>query len=190
MSPFAPMAGAVLDPAGTGLMASDAGLAADVLTHLEAQLASARGLLQIVLDQGAAIRRRDVPAVVALTGVLQTEMARRQTIEAERARLLERAAARLGIAAGAVTLTLMGQLLDPAAAALAQERSAELRGLLEVIQREHHCNRALMSQELAFLDHLLRLSGAGDSSYDAAGDRAMLRPAAARGPHRVLDLEC
>jgi hypothetical protein len=166
----------------------DALLSADVLTHLEVQVASVRSLLSVVLDQGAAIRRRDVPAVVTLTGVLQGEMARRTSIEQERARLLERAGARLGIAAGAVTLTLLAQLMEPGAAALALERSGELRGLLEVVQREHHCNRALMSQELAFLDHLLRLSGAGDSGYDAAGDRATVRPGAARGPHRVLDV--
>ena len=170
--------------------AGDAMLSADVLTHLEIQIASARGLLQVVLDQGAAIRRRDVPAVVQLTGVLQAEMARRTTIEQERAQLLARAGARLGIAASAVTLTLLTELMQPGAAALALERSAELRGLLEVIQREHHCNRALMSQELAFLDHLMRLSGAGDAGYDAAGDRATMRPAVAAGPHRVLNIEC
>ena len=55
---------------------------------------------------------------------------------------------------------------------MARERSSELRGLLEETQREHHVNRALMSQELAFLDHLLRLAGAGgDTVYDRAGDR-------------------
>jgi hypothetical protein len=178
------IAEAIAPPAG------DAMLSADVLTHLEVQIAAARGLLQVVLDQGAAIRRRDVPAVVQLTGVLQAEMARRTTIEQERARLLARAGARLGIAASAVTLTLLTELMQPGAAALALERSAELRGLLEVLQREHHCNRALMSQELAFLDHLMRLSGAGDAGYDAAGDRATMRPAAAAGPHRVLNIEC
>jgi len=32
---------------------------------------------------------------------------------------------------------------------MARERSSELRGLLEETKREHHVNRALMSQELA-----------------------------------------
>lgn len=167
----------------------DAGLSADVLTHLEVQLASARGLLQVVLDQGAAIRVRNVPAVVTLAGVLAAEMERRGSVEAERTALLERAGARLGIAAGTVTLSLLTELMDPASGALAQERSAELRGLLDVVAREHHVNRALMTQELAFLDHLLRLSGTGDSGYDAGGDRSITR--AARGPrtHRILDME-
>lgn len=166
----------------------DAVLTEDVLSHLEVQLASARGLLQIVLDQGAAIRRRDVPTVVTLTSTLQGELARRRTIEDERSRLLERAGIRLGITAGSVTLTLLTDLMEPEAAAHAQARSAELRGLLEVVQREHHVNRVLMTQELAFLDHLLRLAGAGDAAYDSAGDRSTMR-SAARGPHRVLDLE-
>ena len=41
----------------------------------------------------------------------------------------------------------------------AWERSAELRGLLGQIAREHGINRALMRQELAFLAHLTRLIG-------------------------------
>ncbi len=171
------------------LARSDSGLSDDVLTHLEVQLASARGLLQVVLEQGSAIRDRDVPAVVTLTGVLQAELQRRASIELARAALLQRAGARLGIAASAVTLNLLAELMDPASAALAQERSAELRGLLEVVAREHHVNRALMTQELAFLDHLLRLSGAGDSGYDAAGDRAISRAARGQRAHRVLDME-
>ena len=75
-------------------------------------------------------------------------------------------------------------------AALAQERSAELRGLLDVVAREHHVNRALMTQELAFLDHLLRLSGLGDSGYDCRRrslDHA--RALAARAPTAILDME-
>ncbi|HZU40184.1 MAG TPA: flagellar export chaperone FlgN [Solirubrobacteraceae bacterium] len=167
----------------------DAVLSADVLAHLEEQLTSVRGLLQVVLEQGAAIRERDVPAVVTLTGTLQGELARRRTIEEERTRLLERAGTRLGVDAGSVTLTLLTDLMEPRAATLAEAKSAELRGLLEVVQREHHVNRALMTQELAFLDHLLRLAGAGDAGYDAAGDRANIRPGAVRGPHRVLDVE-
>jgi hypothetical protein len=168
---------------------SDAVLSTDVLNHLDAQLNSARGLLQVVLDQGAAIREHNVGAVVTLTGLIQNELTRRRTIEDERSRLLARAGARLGISAGAVTLPLLTDLMDPQAAALALERSAELRGLLEVVQREHHCNRALMTQELAFLDHLMRLAGAGDSSYDAAGDRATVRLGTPGVQHRVLDLE-
>jgi hypothetical protein len=162
-------------------------LAAEVLAHLEAQLASVRGLLQVVLEQGAAIRGRDVPAVVTLTSVIQGELQRRQALEHQRLQLLARAGVRLGVGGGAVTLSALCQLMDPSAATLAEGRSAELRGLLELVQREHHVNRALMSQELAFLDHLLRLSGAGDTSYDAAGDRATVRPAAP-GAHRVLDV--
>ena len=38
----------------------DTVLTSDVIAHLEAQLVSARRMLQIVLDQGVAIRQRDV----------------------------------------------------------------------------------------------------------------------------------
>jgi hypothetical protein len=167
----------------------DAQLTAEVLTHLETQIASGQELLGVVLAQGAAIRERNVQQVVVLTSALQTELQKRTSLELERAQLLERAGARLGIGAGAVTLERLTALMDPSSAAHALARSAELRGLLEVVQREHHVNRALMNQELAFLDHLLRLSGTGDAAYGATGERASVRPMAPGATRRVLDLE-
>lgn len=168
----------------------DALLTSDVIAHLDTQLTSARRLLQIVLEQGAAIRRRDVQAVVTLTGLMQVELQRRALIERDRARLLERAGARLGVPAGAVSISLLLTIMDPVQAQTAGSCSAELRGMLEEIQREHHVNRVLMNQELAFLDHLLHLAD-GDRrlGYDAAGDHS--RPDGRRlaGRHRVLDLE-
>ena len=65
---------------------TDAIFTGDVLAHLDAQLVAARRLLQVVLEQGAAIRRRDVKSVVALTGILQAELQRRQLLDAERMR--------------------------------------------------------------------------------------------------------
>jgi hypothetical protein len=167
---------------------ADQSLGSDVLEHLDAQLKSVRSLLAVVLEQGLAIRNRDVQNVVTLTGVLHAELHRRQLIEGERARLLERAGARLGVSAGSVTLSLLEALMDPVAAHTARAKSAELRGLLEVVQREHHVNRALMNQELAFLDHLLRLAGSPDLVYDSTGDRPAVRGAATSG-HRVFDVE-
>lgn len=168
----------------------DLALTNDVIAHLEAQLVSARRVLQIVLDQGAAIRHRDVQNVVALTGLLQAELQRRALIERDRARLLERAGARLGVAATTVTIGMLDAVMDPQRAGEAHARSAELRGMLEEIQREHHVNRALMNQELAFLDHLLRLSDADRHlGYDAAGDHNRMTAPRFTSRHRVLDVE-
>jgi FlgN protein len=167
----------------------DAVFTGDVLAHLDAQLIAARRLLQVVLEQGAAIRNRDVRGVVQLTGVLQAELQRRQLLETQRLHLLQRAGTRLGVPGGSVTLALLETLMDPESALLAGARSAELRGLLETVQREHHVNRALMSQELAFLDHLLKLAGvSGDESYNAGGDR-LATTAADHTGRRVFDLE-
>lgn len=168
----------------------DAILSRDVLVHLDAQLVAARRLLGVVLEQGAAIRRRDVQNVVRLAGVLQAEVQRRKLLDNERARLLERAGARLGVAPGSVTLTLLAGVMEPNAAEAAQVRSSELRGLLDELQREHSINRALMSQELAFLDHLLRLADADSPiSYDAGGDRRAVTPSLVAGRRRVFDAE-
>ena len=56
-------------------------LTREVLAHLDAQIASAQRLLETVLEQGAAIRARDVHTVVRLAGMLHGEMSRRQAIE-------------------------------------------------------------------------------------------------------------
>jgi hypothetical protein len=146
-------------------------LTGDVLAHLDVQLDSARRLLAIVLEQGAAIRQRDIQNVVRLASALQVEMHRRETIEAQRMHLLQRAGTRLEIGPGDVSLSLLEALMDEESAFVARTKSAELRGMLAEIQREHHTNRALMQQELAFLDHLLRLAGGG-GGYDADGDHA------------------
>jgi hypothetical protein len=72
---------------------------------------------------------------------------------------------------------------------VARERSAELRGLLAEIGREHAINRALMRQELAFLDHLMRELGAEpDTGYAPLVSPATpARPAPAA--YRTLDLQ-
>ena len=166
-------------------------LAADVLAHLDAQIASVQRLLEIVLEQGAAIRARDVHTVVRFAGLLHGEVARRREIEETRSRLLERAGAQLGIPAQAVTLTRLSVLLNAADAQLAAERSAQLRGLLEELRREHSCNRALMQIELSFLDHLMRTLSldAGVDGYDPRGSTTAGASAARHGALRVLDLQ-
>jgi FlgN protein len=168
---------------------ADATLGSEVIAHLDAQLVAARRLLQVVLEQGVAIRNRDVRGVVQLTGVLQAELQRRQLLETQRLGLLQRAGVRLGVPGGSVTLALLETLMDPESAQVAGARSSELRGLLETVQREHHVNRALMAQELAFLDHLLKLAGvAGHESYNAGGESLATTAAQVTG-HRVFDLE-
>ena len=157
-----------------------------VLGHLADQLDSSRRLLDAVLRQGTATRRQDVEAVLACLTEIQGEMDRRGRLETERANLLIRAAGMLGRQAHEVTLDSLTSLMEPAEAMLARERSAELRGLIDEIQREHVVNRALMRQELAFLDHLVRLVGAEEEpGYRPPSNVA---PRTAGSTHRVLDL--
>jgi hypothetical protein len=164
-------------------------LAREVLAHLDAQIGSARGLLAVVLEQGAAIRARAVPDVVRLAGILRGEMERRTLLEEDRATLLRRCGERLGVAAHEVTLGALQQLMEPGDAQLAGSRSAELRGLLHELQREHACNRALMQIELGFLEHLMgMLALDGVSGYDTSGSStAITQPRAGSSLH-VLDL--
>jgi hypothetical protein len=145
-------------------------LEAELLAHLDVQVASAQRLLGLVLAQGTAIRARDVEAVLARLADIQGEMARRGGLENDRANLLQRAGAALGTPAAHVTLERLCALVTPGAAQAARERSAQLRGLLAEIAREHGINRALMRQELAFLSHLTRLIGQdAEGGYRPAG---------------------
>ena len=60
-------------------------LEAELLAHLDTQIGSARRLLALVLEQGKAIRARDVDAVLARLAEIQTEMGRRGGLEQDRA---------------------------------------------------------------------------------------------------------
>ena len=156
----------------------DTTLGPAVIGHLDAQLISARRLLDLVLRQGQAIRAQDVESVLARIGEIQGEMERRGALERDRARLLEQAGVALGVPAHAVTLHALTSLMAPADGRSATERSAELRGLLAEIAREHATNRALMRQELAFLDHLTRLMNPAhaDTGYRPPGETAAAAP--------------
>jgi hypothetical protein len=167
-------------------------LGRDVLAHLGAQVASARHLLDLILQQGRAIRERDVDAVLARLGAIQAEVERRAHLEAARTDLLTRAGSALGIPAQAVTMKQLTTLMAPAEAQHALAFSAELTGLLNEVAREHGVNRALMRQELTFLSHLTRLVGGAEpeGAYrpPAAPTTGAAAPRAARS-HRLLDLQ-
>jgi hypothetical protein len=161
---------------------------AELLVHLDRQIVSARRLLGFVLAQGKAIRARDVEAVLARLADVQTEMVGRTKLETERTGLLQRAGIALGVPAAQVTLERLCALVTPEAARSAMERSAELRGLLSEIAREHGINRALMRQELTFLAHLTRIVGQEpEPGYRPPG----ANPGANQAPplHRALDLQ-
>ena len=163
-------------------------LGTEVIDHLGEQISSGRRLLGSILAQGKAIREQDVEGVVSRLGDIKTEMDLRGRLEGTRSELLTRAGQQLGIPPAAVTLEALTALMAPVEAAAARERSAELRGLLEEITREHGINRALMRQELAFLDHLMRLVGSEpDSAGYGPAQGAASSPAPAK--HRVLDLQ-
>jgi len=177
---------------------SAAPIAGDVLAHLDGQISSARKLLTHVLRQSGAIRRRDVDGVLATMTDIQGEMASRTRLESERSELLWRTGSMLGVPAEAITLSELTSLMDDADADEARARSAELRGLLAEVEREHTINRALMRQEMSFLEHLTRMLGlapdaggygpGGSTGPGGYGPGPGVRPAA-RSTFHVVDYE-
>jgi flagellar biosynthesis/type III secretory pathway chaperone len=141
-----------------------------LIDHLERQLASARRLLQTVIAQRDAIRAQDVESVLARLAEVQQEMGRRMQLERERDVLLDQASTALRRPASDLTLEMILVLLPGDDAVQARALSAELRGTLSETARIHGQNRVLIRQELAFLDHLMRvLSGTPEGAYSAAG---------------------
>ncbi len=183
---LAPQPGALAGRALSG----DEMLAADLLAHLAAQIGSAERLLEIVLAQGAAIRRHEVHEVVRLAGMLQAELSHRRQMEVERSELLARSGLRLGVPPEAVSISRLSAILPPHSAAQAVSRSAQLSGMLHELQREHLVNRALMKVELSFLDHLMKtLSLDANHVYDATGAGATSARTDPTAGMRLLDLE-
>ena len=168
-------------------------LEAELLAHLDGQIASARRLLRLVLGQGEAIRARDTEAVLGKLAEIQTEMGRRGRLEQDRTKLLQDAGVLLGVPAPHVTLERLCMLITAEGGRAARERSAELRGLLAEIAREHGINRALMRQELAFLSHLVRLIGQEpEAGYQPGGQAPGAAGAAGQSAppiHHTLDLK-
>ena len=173
-------------------------IAGDVLAHLAGQIGSAQRLLAHVLQQSGAIRRRDIDGVLATMTDIQGEMASRGRLESERSALLARTGGMLGIPAEAVTLSDLTSLMNDAEADEALARSAELRGLLAEVERDHAINRALMRQEMSFLEHLTRMLGlapeaggygpSGSYGTGGYGPGPGVRPAA-RPTFHVVDYE-
>lgn len=142
----------------------------ELLAHVERQLDSSRRLLQAVLAQSEAIRNQDVAAVLTRLREIQTEMAERHRLEAERGRLLQRAADALAVAPETLDVEAILPLVEPGEREPVRRASAELRGLVAEIGRTHDLNRILLRQELAFLDHLMRaVSGTPQGGYTPSG---------------------
>ena len=145
-----------------------------IVEHLARQLGSSRRMLEIVITQREAIRRQDVESVLASLAEVQAEMGYRARLEQERDMLLAHAAAERNVAPE--TLTLDDMLVGRPADECMQARtmSAELRGLIVEVGRIHDQNRLLIRQELAFLDHLMRvLSGTPQGGYSSNGWMSM-----------------
>jgi hypothetical protein len=142
----------------------------DLIGHLARQVESARRLLGLLLSQTEAIKRQDVETLLARLGDVQGEMRTRDRLEVERDALIRNAAARLGVAFEQVDLDAILTLVPAPEAESARALSAELRGLLVEAGHVHTRNRILIRQELAFVDHLMRvLTGAPEAGYSPGG---------------------
>jgi hypothetical protein len=142
----------------------------DLIAHLEAQVASAERLLATVNAQTEAIKTQDVPTLLARLGDVQSELSLRKALELERDQLINAAAVRRQAPVDTIDLEAMLDGLPPDICARARVLSTQLRSGLARVQQIHVSNRALIRQELTFVDHLLRvLSGVPQAGYSPGG---------------------
>lgn len=142
----------------------------ELLTHLEAQVASAERLLATVSAQTEAIKRQDVQTLLARLGDIQAELTVRKRLELERDRLINAASVRLQVPREQIDLDAMLLGAPPETALRARALSTHLRAVLARVQQVHGSNRVLIRQELTFVDHLLReISGIPQAGYSPGG---------------------
>jgi hypothetical protein len=142
----------------------------ELITHLEAQIASAERLLATVLAQTEAIKTQDVPALMARLGDVQAELGVRKQLELDRERLIQAAAARRAVAVTTVDFEALIEGTPPETAGTARMLSTHLRTVLARVAQVHANNRILIRQELTFVDHLVRvLSGTPQPGYSPGG---------------------
>ena len=120
---------------------------------------------------------------------MRGEMGRRELLEQQRAILLARAGEALGTTPELVTLERLTSVMGRAEGERAAQLSAELKGLLGELQREHGANRAVMQVELGFLDHLMGLLSFDDvGGYDPHGGARSITRGRPQGSLHALDL--
>jgi hypothetical protein len=105
-------------------------------------------------------------------------MVERNRLELERDGLLERASTLLAVPVDDIDLDVLVALGPPHEAEVARAMSAELKGLVNEIEKRHVENRILVRQELAFLDHLMRaIAGTPQGGYTLGRSAASIQPA-------------
>lgn len=155
--------------------------------HLQRQILSVRRMIEILDHQREVILRHEVAAVVAAAIDLQGEIARRMSLEQERASLLTAAASRLGCAPAEVGLKHLLVGLDDERADLLRSWSEELRGLISELSIRNIYNRDLIQQELGFVEFMLEAIGetAPLPGYGAHGHQTTRKPT----PASILDVK-
>lgn len=131
-------------------------IAHELCTNLEDQVRVWRRLLDLSQAQLTALQSQDVHSVHAILQEIEMTMLDRSRTELRRSMLVEQAATELGVPSSEVTRDLVMQRCDAPIATALETASSELRelvtGLDDVVAR----NTALLEQELAIIEIMVR----------------------------------
>ena len=130
---------------------------AEVLVNLQAQVRTYRRLLDLSQAQVVALRDRDVQAVHAILQEIELTMIDRGVVDQGRTAILGRVATELGLPIEAVNVRVIQEHAGDASLAEGIGAcSAELKELIGDLDVVVGKNKALLEQELAMIDHMVR----------------------------------
>ena len=131
-------------------------IAHELCTNLEDQVRVWRRLLDLSQAQLTALQAQDVQSVHAILQEIEMTMVDRSRTELRRSMLIDQTANELGVTTADVTRDLISAHCDaPIASALATA-SAELRDLVTGLDDVVARNTALLEQELAIIEIMVR----------------------------------
>jgi flagellar biosynthesis/type III secretory pathway chaperone len=141
-----------------------------VLLALEVE--NLRQLETLMRNQQASLVRRDVAGILESVSGQEECLGRIQSMEEERARLMARISAVLGLGEGGITLRELTENLDPGVGEELRATGKAVRETLENIGRVNAENRRLIQHSLEFVQEMLAaLTGGspGARTYGSSG---------------------
>lgn len=161
-------------------------IAHELCLNLEQQARAWRHLLDLSQAQLAALQRQDVHSVHAILQEIEVAMLERSRTEVRRSMLLTQVAGLLGMKPDEVTRDVIAEHCDaPLGEALARSAD-ELRSLVVELDAVVSRNKAMLEQELAIIEVIVRGATTDTSAQQTYGKHGMQQA----GPRlRLLDAQ-
>lgn len=152
-------------------------IAHELCLNVQEQVRVWRRLLDLSLAQLQALQQQDVHSVHAILQEIEIAMLERSRTEVRRGVLLEQAAASLGIPSAQVTRDVIAAQCDAPLGEALGRAAEELRALVVELDAVVARNAAMLEQELAIIEVLVRGATVDTSARTTYGKHGMQQEA-------------